>query len=233
MIDGRIAAFGVHIFTALGAVLGFQALIEVAAHRWEAAFAWLGAALLVDAIDGPLARHIGVSKKLPRFSGERLDLIIDYITYVLVPAFIVYEAGLMPPGLAWIAASLILLTSLFHFSDHDSKTDDGFFVGFPALWNVVALYFLIFAADPALNFIILLTLSFLTFLPLKWIHPVRVKRLRPLSLGVMAAGSAAAVAALIQGFPATPAIQMVLGFCAIYSIIVGLSRSLKPEATQD
>ena len=139
MIDGRFAAFGVHALTAFGAVLGFQALLEAVAHNWEAAFAWLGAALVVDAVDGPLARRVGVKDILPRFSGERLDLIIDFITYVLVPAFIIHEARLVPDGLGLLAVSLILLSALFHFGDHENKTKDGFFVGFPAIWNIVAL----------------------------------------------------------------------------------------------
>jgi phosphatidylcholine synthase len=225
VIDGRIAAFGVHAFTALGAVFGFQALIEVVAHRWEAAFAWLGAALIVDGLDGPLARRVAVSSKLPRFSGERLDLIIDYLTYVLVPAYVIYEARLVPDGLALFAAALILLTSLFHFIDHESKTEDGFFVGFPALWNIVALYFLIFMPHPAINFIILLALASLTFFPLKWIHPIRVKRMRPLTLVMMAAWGLAAIAALFQGFPASTTVQAVIAMSAIYFIYIGLSRS--------
>ena len=101
----RLAAFGVHAFTALGAVLGFLALVAAAAHRWEDAFGWLGVALIVDGLDGPLARRIGVKDKLPRFSGEHLDLVIDYLTYVVVPAYIIYEAELVPHGLGMVTAA--------------------------------------------------------------------------------------------------------------------------------
>ncbi len=226
MSGGRIAAFGVHAFTALGAVLGFQALLEAAAHRWENAFAWLGAALVVDALDGPLARRVGVGRQLPRFSGERLDLIIDYVTYVLVPVFIIHEAGLMPDGLAWSAAAIILLTSLFHFIDNESKTDDGFFVGFPALWNGVAFYMLVFALPGAVNLAIVLGLAALTFVPLKWVHPVRAARLRPVTLAVVGAWAAASVAALVQGFPANIAVQAVIALTSLYLIALGLQRSL-------
>lgn len=233
MIDGRLAAFGVHSFTALGAVFGFQALLETVAHRWEAAFAWLGAALLVDAIDGPLARRIGVSDKLPRFSGEQLDLIIDYLTYVLVPAFILSEAQLVPEGLGWLGASLILLSSLFHFCDHESKTSDGFFVGFPALWNIVVLYMLVLGTPAILNFAIIAALFALTFIPLKWVHPVRSVYLRSWTLPIVAIWSFAAIAALIEGFPSSFVLQAIFAASMVYFIAVGLLRSSRGEVTSN
>lgn len=233
MIDGRLAAFGVHSFTALGAVLAFLALLEAAAHHWETAFAWLGAALLVDAIDGPLARRIGVSDKLPRFSGEQLDLIIDYLTYVLVPAFILYEAQLMPEGLGWLGASLVLLSSLFHFCDHESKTKDGFFVGFPALWNIVVLYMLVLGTMAILNFAVIAALFVLTFIPLKWVHPVRSIYMRSWTLPIVAVWSVAAIAALIEGFPSTFVLQVIFVASMVYFVAVGLFRSSRGEVTSN
>lgn len=225
----RLAAFGVHAFTALGAVLGFMALIAAAAHRWEDAFGWLGVALVVDGLDGPLARRIGVKDKLPRFSGEHLDLVIDYLTYVVVPAYIIYEAGLVPSGLGLVTAVLILLTSLYHFSDSESKTDDGFFVGFPALWNVVALYGFIFQVPQPLAFAVLILLVVLTFFPFKWIHPIRVRRLRPITFCVMALWAAAAVAALLQGLPGSLAIKATIALATAYLIAIGVARSLREQ----
>ena len=181
-MTGRLAAFGVHGFTALGAALGFQALIATAAHKWEVAFAWLGAALIVDGLDGPMARRLAVADKLPRFSGERLDLIIDYLTYVVAPAYMIHEAGLVPVELASVAATMILVTSLFHFVDHESKTADGFFVGFPATWNIVALYLFIFPMAESVAIVVLALLCLLTFAPFKWVHPIRVKFRRPLTM---------------------------------------------------
>ena len=108
---------------------------------WELVFAWLGVALLIDGIDGTLgARMAKVGTRLPRFSGERLDLVIDYVTYVFIPALALLLAGYLPGCLGWLLASLILLSSLFHFCDTESKTDDYSFVGFPAIWNIVAFY---------------------------------------------------------------------------------------------
>jgi phosphatidylcholine synthase len=224
-IFSRYSAFAVHVFTAIGSVLGFLALVEASAHRWQMAFAWLGVALVVDGVDGPIARHIGVTKKLPRFSGDQLDLIIDYLTYVVVPAYIIYEAGIVPAGLELAAAAIVLLTSLFHFIDQESKTKDGFFVGFPAIWNIVALYLLIFPFDKWLAFAVLAVLGSLTFVPLKWIHPIRVRRLRPLTLLVMIAWAAAAVAALRGELPSSLTVQAVIAVSTIYFIAVGLLRS--------
>jgi phosphatidylcholine synthase len=223
----RLAAFGVHAFTALGAIFGFQALIEAAAHRWEAAFSWLGLALIVDGVDGPVARWARVNDRLPRFSGERLDLIIDYLTYVVVPVFIIYEAGLVPAAFAPMAAALILLTSLVHFIDRQSKTEDGFFVGFPALWNVVALYLMIFSIPAGAGFALLLALALLTFVPLKWIHPIRVERLRPITLAVIAAWGAAVVITLSVGFPGSLAVQATIAAATLYLLAVGLMRSFR------
>lgn len=223
----RLAAFGVHAFTALGALLGFLALVAAAGHRWEDAFGWLGIALIVDGLDGPLARRLRVKDKLPRFSGEHLDLVIDYLTYVVVPAYIIYEAHLTPPGLNTAAAALILLTSLYHFSDSQSKTEDGFFVGFPALWNVVAFYGFIFPMPPLLAFAVLFLLVVLTFFPFKWIHPVRVRRLRPLTFCIMGLWAAATVTALLQGFPGSLAVKLTIALTTIYLVAIGVARSLR------
>lgn len=224
-IFSRSSAFAVHAFTAIGSVLGFLAFVEAAGHRWQAAFGWLGLALIVDGLDGPMARHIGVTKKLPRFSGERLDLIIDYLTYVVVPAYIIYEARVVPEGLELVAAAIVLLTSLFHFIDEESKTDDGFFVGFPAIWNIVALYLLIFPFSKWLAFAVLVLLGALTFVPLKWIHPIRVRRLRPVTLLVMIAWAGASLAALLGELPSTLAVQAVIAGSTLYFLAVGLMRS--------
>lgn len=223
--SGPAAAFGVHLFTAFGAVIGFLALLEAVAHRWEAAFAWLGLALIIDGVDGVLARRVKVATVLPRFSGERLDLIIDYLTYVIVPAMIIHEARLVPEALAMPAAALILLASLFHFSDRDSKTDDGFFVGFPALWNVIALYMMLFATPPLLNFLLLAIFAVLTFIPFKWVHPIRVRHMRVWTMTAVTAWSVATAIALFKGFPAHPAAQAIIALSTLYVVALGLRRS--------
>lgn len=228
-MGGRLTAFGIHALTALGALFGFLALIEASAHHWEVAFYWLGIALIVDGIDGPLARHFDVAAKLPRFSGEQLDLIIDYFTYVIVPAYIIYEAGFLPPGINIAAAALILLSSLYHFIDKNSKTEDGFFVGFPAIWNIIALYLFIFPMPPALALILVASLAALTFFPLKWVHPVRVRELRLLTLSIAIIWITAIIIALSHGLQTTYAIRLIIAACTIYFIAIGMNRTSKSQ----
>jgi phosphatidylcholine synthase len=222
---GKLLAAGVHVLTATGVVAGFFALLAATDQRWEACFAWLAVAAVIDGVDGPLARHFQVKSLLPRFSGERLDLVIDYFTYVVVPALLIFLGGHMSKGWAVVAAIIVLMTSLYHFSDEDSKTDDGFFVGFPAIWNVVAFYLFAFPMSPAIAFTLIALLGALTFVPLKWVHPVRVERWRPLTLAVLTLWSALAALTLWRGFPATPAVQIVIVLCGLYLLACGLTRS--------
>jgi phosphatidylcholine synthase len=228
--QNKLPAVGVHLLTASGAVLGLQALAAAAAHQFELAMAWLGAALFVDAADGPLARRFNVKERLPRFCGERLDLIIDYFNYVAIPAFIAERAGLFPDGAGFAGAALMLLASLFHFSDTESKTHDGYFVGFPAIWNIVVLYLLVAPLPKAVALGVIVALALLTFAPVKYVHPVRVRSWRPVTFGVTAAWSAAAVAATVNGYPAGPAVQAVFGLSALYFTALGLSRTIRPRA---
>ncbi len=218
-------AAAVHIFTATGAVLGFFALTATARGAYETAFLWLGAALLVDGLDGPLARYFYVKQTLPRIDGEALDLVIDYLTYVIVPAFMLYKADLVPAGFAAAAASAVMLTSLFHFADTRSKTEDGYFVGFPALWNVFVLYAFVLRPGAELVLFGVALLSILTFVPLKWGHPVRVRAFRWVTLAVTVIWSVAAIVVLLRGFPGDLATQVVFVAAAVYYVALSLTRS--------
>jgi phosphatidylcholine synthase len=216
-------AAAVHIFTATGAVLALFALLASTEGRWEAAFAWLGAALIVDGVDGPLARKLDVKRVLPRFSGEELDHLVDYLTYVTIPAFMVARSGIAPEGWRIWLAGAIMLSSLYHFSDTESKTEDGYFVGFPAIWNVVVLYCFVLDLPPWLSAALIALCVFLTFIPACWLHPMRVRRLRPVTLVAVSAWGAAAAAAIIQGFPGTLVEQAIFIIVALYTIAIGLT----------
>ncbi len=227
---GRLAAGAVHLFTALGAVCGLLAALAALDGAWERMFAWLGVALIIDGIDGTFARMARVDERLPRFSGERLDLVVDYVTYVFVPALALVRAGYLDGAVGLTLAAGILLSSLYHFSDLASKSDDYSFVGFPAVWNLVAFY--IFALDLPhwAAFLVCAACVALTFVPMQWAHPMRVVRLRPLTIAVTIAWAIAAIAAVRGGFPAHFWAQVVLDFAALYLVGQAVWRSLEALA---
>jgi phosphatidylcholine synthase len=216
----------VHVLTALGAVCALMAALAMTGRHYEVMFAWLGLAFLIDGIDGPLARAVDIKDRLPRFSGEHLDLIIDYLTYVFIPVHAMLAAEQFMPAVALPVAAGILLSSLFHFADTASKAPDNSFIGFPAIWNVVAFYFFAFAPSQGLATAIALAAIVLTFVPLKWLHPMRVAAWRTTTLLAMAVWLAAAVAVVWSGFAAAPAWALVaLAAVAAYALCVPLLAS--------
>ena len=222
----RLGAAAVHLLTASGAVLALLALRAVHDGDWQMMFVWLGAALIVDAVDGPLARLLAVKTVLPRFSGERLDLIVDYLTYVAVPAYALTEAPLLPEEARLPAAAAILLSSLFHVADRNSKTEEGYFVGFPAIWNVVLLYLFALGLSPGVSLAIVAIFVLATFVPILAVHPFRVARLRPLTCLVTALWAGTAIAAIANPFPSPLWVQALLLLTAVYLGSLGLYRSL-------
>jgi len=223
----RLGAASVHVLTATGAVLALLALRAAHESDWQMMFVWLGSALFVDAIDGPLARRVKVETILPRFSGERLDLIVDYLTYVAIPAFVLTEAELLPEASRLPAAIAILLSSLFHVADLKSKTEEGYFVGFPAIWNIVLLYLFALQPPPLASLAIVVILVVFTFVPILSVHPFRVARLRPLTCLLTIAWAGAAAVAVANPFPSPLWVQMLLIVTAAYFAGVGLVRSLR------
>ncbi len=223
----RAAAALVHLFTAFGVVCALLAVLAMMNGSWELLFVWLGVAFLIDGIDGVFARIVGVAERLPRFSGDRLDLIIDYVTYVFVPALALVAAGFLPGYAGLTLAALILISSLYHFSDLESKADDLSFVGFPAIWNVVAFYIFAFSVPVFVAMCIVALCIVMTFVPLRWVHPLRVEMLRPVTIFATLAWSAAAAAAVWWGFDATPLwSQVVLIGVLIYGVALAFAAQL-------
>ena len=183
----QVKALFVHLFTATGAVFAMLAMLAAAEAKWSLMFLWLIVAFAVDGIDGPLARYYNVKQNAPRFDGFLLDLIIDYLTYVFIPAFALFKSGLLPGWTGWVAIIIITFASAVYFCDSKMKTKDNSFSGFPGCWNMVVI--VLFALSP--NFWVILTLvsliSLSMFLPLKFIHPVRTERWRYVSLPVAVA----------------------------------------------
>lgn len=212
----------VHVFTALGAVCALFALEAIIAQDARRAFVWLAVALVIDAVDGTLARAVRITEQLPRFSGERLDLVIDYVTYVFVPVVALTTWRHLDGTLGCLLAAGILLSSLFHFSDLESKRKDNCFVGFPAIWNIFAFY--VFALQPShllVNTAVAVAIA-ATFIPLPWVHPFRVVALRPVTIAVTALAAIAGTVTLLAGFPAAPIWQAVLIGAAVYYIALSL-----------
>ncbi len=190
-LKGRVlAAWAVHAFTASGVVTGLLAISALIAGDFRLALLWLGAALLIDGFDGPMARKVRVTEYAPNMDGAILDLVIDYLNYAVIPALLVYRFGLVPTGFAIPAAAWIMMTSLYCFGNRDMKTEDNYFQGFPAIWNLVVLYFYVTASPPWANLLVIIALGILTFVPLKFVHPFRVVRLRALTIAMTGAWGA-------------------------------------------
>lgn len=175
-------ALFVHLLTATGAVWAMLAMLEAVQGAWSMMFLWLVVALVVDGIDGPLARRYEVRKNWSTIDGVLMDLIIDYLTYVFVPAYALFKSGLLPGWTGWVAIIIITFTSAIYFADTRMKTTDYSFSGFPSCWNMVVL--VLFALKPDFWVILALVtiLAAAMFLPVKFIHPVRTKRWRFVSL---------------------------------------------------
>ncbi|MBV8836756.1 MAG: phosphatidylcholine synthase [Alphaproteobacteria bacterium] len=217
-------AFAVHIFTASGAALGLIALLGATAADWTLMFSALGVALFVDGIDGTFARYLRVAERLPRWSGETLDLVVDYVNYVFVPAYAVAAGGLMPRMIAVPLALLICITAALYFADRRMKTADNYFSGFPAVWNVPVFYLFLLRPDPWVCAAIIVALAILTFVPFPFLHPFRVRRMRAFNALLIVAWAALAVVALAYDMMPPWWTTGVLCAIAVYFLGAGLLR---------
>jgi len=216
-------AFAVHVFTAAGAALGFAALVAAFERRWTLMFWCLGAALFIDGIDGAFARKLRVADVLPRWSGDVLDLVVDFVTYVFVPAYAITASGLLPPILAVPAGIVIVVTGALYFADRDMKTPDNYFRGFPALWNAVAFYLFVLKPAPWIAAAAIVVLAVLTFVPFKFLHPFRVTRMRAATLVALAMWGVLGAAALVYDLDPSPWIAHGLVIIGLYFVAVGLA----------
>lgn len=223
----RLSAAAIHFLTATGAAFALLALIAASHADWQSMFIWLGVALIVDTVDGPLARRVGVTRVLPRFSGERLDLIVDFLTYVAVPAFAFSQSDLLPQAFRLPAGIAVILSSLFHMADQESKTKDGYFVGFPAIWNVVCLYLFVFSPAPLVFLVIVAFFVALTFVPILAVHPFRVAEWRSFTWLVTALWAVAAIGAVANPFPSPAWVKVLLTATAACLTGVGAFHMLR------
>ena len=228
----KIAAWAVHGFTASGAVLGFLAIISIVNNDLVGAFLWLGLALLIDGIDGTLARKIGVVDKTPNIDGSTLDNVIDYLNYVIIPALMIYWFQMVPNGWEIILPAGMFAVSLYTFANMNMKTNDYYFSGFPAVWNIVVLYFYILNTHPIINVIIILLLFIFTFVPIKFVHPLRVKKIRNLTIFCTVLWSATTLKLVttnpdINLFAEQKIVLLIWIVCSIYFATICGTRSFK------
>src|SRR5713226_9408015 len=221
----RAAAFSVHILTALGAGIALIAMLEAVREHWVAMFAWLGAALVIDAIDGPIARRLDVVRLQPNWSGDILDLVVDFLTYVFVPAYAITASGLLLPLAAPILGIGIVVSSALYFADRRMKGPDNHFRGFPALWNAAAFYLFLLHLPPALSTLAVAVLIVLTFVPIHVLHPIRVVRLRGLTLSLIGVWAVLAIVTIASDFDVGAPITTTL--CAIAAYIVGSDAAIR------
>lgn len=218
----RIAAFSVHLLTASGALWGLLALVAAVRGDWTGMFWWLTVALIVDGIDGPLARRLKVEERLPQWSGDSLDFVVDYITYVFVPAYAIAAGGLLPEPVALPLGALVAVTGALYFADTRMKLDDNCFRGFPVLWNGIAFFLFLLKPAPWIAAAGVSIFLLLTFVPFPFIHPIRVRRLRVPTLVLSSVGVVLAVVALLQDLEPAAGVKAALFAIGIYFCVAGL-----------
>jgi len=227
--SGQIAAaFAVHIFTACGAGCALLALLAAVTSEWSVMFAWLGAALCIDGVDGTFARRLQVAKLLPRWSGDVLDLVVDILNYVFVPAYALAASGLLPKPAAIALAILIVMTGALYFADRLMKTSDYYFRGFPALWNVAAFYLFILKLDPWVGAATIAALAALTFVPFHVVHPVRISHFRGITTAALTVWALLAIVAIAENLDPPGWIGAALCLLAVYFVAVGFFRRHHP-----
>ena len=228
----KAAAWSVHALTASGGVIGLMALTSLIQGDFRGMLLWLGAALIVDGFDGPLARLAKVDEVTPLFDGAALDLVVDYFNYSVIPALAIWRFGMVPEGFELIASGFALATALYCFGNKNMKTDDYYFVGFPAAWNLVILYFYLTGSNPWFNLGVIGVLGVLTFSPFKFVHPLRVRRGRGLTLIVTVIWTGLTLALVFVGDEdplsvTSPAVFWIWVLVSLYFVAVSVRRSLE------
>lgn len=224
----RLKALSVHLLTATGAVFAMLAMLAAVDENWSMMFLWLVVAFVVDGVDGPLARHYDVQTNAPQYDGALMDLIIDYLTYVFIPAYALFKSGLLPGWTGWIAIIVITFASVVYFSDTRMKMKDKSFAGFPGCWNMVVI--VLFALQPGYWSILLIVcvLSVAMFTPLKFIHPVRTVRWRAVSLPIALGWTFFAGWAAWVDFDPQSWAHWGLIVSSLYLVLAGIVQQLAP-----
>ena len=223
----RFLAIFTHFFTALGAILAFLALEAASRHNWAEMMIWLVIAFVVDGVDGPMARKFDVKKNAPEWDGVLLDLIIDYLTYVLIPAYAFWQSGMLGQIEGGIVAGIICYLSVIYFADTRMKTKDCSFAGFPGCWNMVVVVFFAIQPPAWVIWFIVIVLSGAMFTPLKFVHPTRTQKWRSFSLPIAILWTGLAGISAWMSFDAFAWVNYGLIFTSAYLLLAGILQEWK------
>ena len=232
-MDMRIKALMVHLLTATGSVLSMLAMLAAVEGKWSMMFLWLVVALIVDGIDGPLARRYDTVTNSPLYDGVLMDLIVDYLTYVFIPAFALFKSGLLTGWTGWLAIIAIVYGSVVYFADTRMKTKDKSFAGFPACWNMVVLVLFAIDPPPVVVLVIVIALTVAMFLNLKFVHPTRTPRWHGLNLGMAIVWLACATNAAWLDFNEGLIAHWGLILSSLYLTFAGMAQQIFPASSSD
>jgi phosphatidylcholine synthase len=228
----RAAGFSVHLFTASGAAVALLALAAAIERDFPLCFAWLGLALFIDGIDGSLARFAQVRETAPTIDGATLDLVVDFLTYVLIPVVALWRAELMPAPVALFLGAVVVIASALYFAGTRMKTADNWFRGFPALWNAFAFYLFVFRPPWPVCAALTVVATAAMFAPVVFVHPLRVKALRGPTMAATAAWFALAAIAIFQGLEPSPWVKIGLAAIGVYFLALPLARRAPPGGAE-
>ena len=225
----RYKALSVHLLTATGSVLSMLALLAAGEGNWGLMFLWLLVALIVDGVDGPLARRYDTARNWPNYDGRLLDLIIDYLTYVFVPAYALFKSDLLPGWPGWLAIIAITYSSVLYFADTRMKTKDNSFAGFPSCWNMVVLVLFALRPGDEVTLAVVVILAVLMFTNLKFVHPVRTARWRAVTLPMAMLWVVCALWAVMSGFAPGSWSHWGLAASSVWLLVAGILQQIVPE----
>lgn len=228
----NLSVWAVHLLTASGAAFALVAAVAAASGAWQMVFLLLGLAMIVDGIDGPIARKLDVKGRLPWFDGATLDLVVDFTTYVLVPALVLSLSDILSQPYATGAGIVVAVVGALYFADTRMKTAEQSFRGFPAVWNAVVYQLMVYKFPEAVTLIIIAAFAVLTFLPVEFVHPMRVKRLRPVTFAMAVAWGLLAFAALVENLNPGPVLLTLFSIVNLYFAVIGVFLQVtRPKTT--
>ncbi|MES2218653.1 MAG: CDP-alcohol phosphatidyltransferase family protein [Pseudomonadota bacterium] len=230
----RCLGWLIHAFTASGACVGLLALVAIYEQEFLSAFWLMGTSILIDAVDGMLARRVKIKLAVPQIDGALLDNIVDFFTYTLVPAFFLLVTNIVPAHWRLVCVMAITLSSAYQFTQVDAKTSDHFFKGFPSYWNIVVFYLFFWQMNEWINLTILMVLAILSFVPIKYVYPSRLDYLthNPVLRFAMLVATVLwgfATAGLLWFYPETyaPLVFISMGYLILY-VAISLYRTFVP-----